>query len=119
MLTTLQAEVTKTATFNGSGVDVSGITGPFEVVVTVDALTANKTAILQLQTSADSFSSDVRVEKEFSFRGPFSSVTPSGRSVHRYDMSGIRFGNASVTARLAVSYIDSSSSISYSAAIKS
>ena len=115
---TLQAEVTKTSTFNGSGVDVSGVTGPFELLVVVDALTAGKNAVLQLQTSNDSFSSDVRVEKTFHVTGQISNINPVGQSVHRYDMSGIRFGTASVNARLVLSYIDGSASISYSAFIK-
>jgi hypothetical protein len=73
-ITSLQAEVTKTAAFNGTGVDISALTGPFEINVTVDALTAASVAHFQIQTSIDNFVSDIRVEKDFVFKGLLSAL---------------------------------------------
>lgn len=117
MVTQLQAEVTKTATFNGSAVDISAIAAPLSIEITVDALTAGSTAIFELQTSTDStpFSSDIRVEKTFSFFGPLSNIAPETQVVQAYDLPGFRNGVSQAHARIALAYIDGSSSVSYSA----
>lgn len=117
-VTTLQAEVTKTSTFNGSSVDISAMAAPLAIELTVDALTSGSTAIFEIQTSADGFSSDIRVEKTFSFYGPLANTYPQTKIVHDYDLPGFRAGVTSAHARLVLNYIDSASSVSYSSFIQ-
>lgn len=118
---TLQAKVTKTATFNGTAVDISayptGGVGPV-VTIKVDALTAAKSAVLALQDSADNFSSDVRTVFTWPLIGALESRAPQTKVVHSYDMLGVRYGVASSKLRLAVLSIDGSTSIDYEAWIQ-
>lgn len=116
-LTTLQAEVTKTAAFNGTGVDISALAAPFQINLVVDALTSGSTAIFQLQTSVDNFVSDIRVEKTLTVKGPASSICPTGLAVHRRELPEFRNGTGSAKARLALTYLTGSSSVSYSSTI--
>ena|SRR5947208_655291 len=116
-LTTLQAEVSKTAAFNGAGVDISALTGPFEIDLTVDALTSGAVAHFQIQTTVDNFASDIRVEKDIVFRGPLSTICPRGVAVHDRQLPGFRNGTGSAKARLALVYL-SAGSVSYSGVIK-
>jgi hypothetical protein len=119
-LTQLQAETTQTATYNGSAVAISSLTLPCEVQITVDGLTSNNTAILELQTSTDSspFTSDIRVEKTFNFYGSLASTYPQTVTVHDYNLPGFRAGVANAHARIVLNYIDSGASVSYSAWIQ-
>jgi hypothetical protein len=115
--TTLQASVSKTAVFNGTGVDISGLAGPSTVLINVTSLTAAKVANIQIQTSVDDFSSDVKVEKQINVKGPLSTVEPYGITVHDYEMPGLRVGTTSAKMRIVVSYIDSATTIVYGASL--
>lgn len=112
----LQAKVTKTAAFNGTGVDISAYpaagVGPV-VTIRVDSLTAAKTAVFALQDSVDGFSSDTRTLFTFTIQGVADSRTPRTRDVHSWEMPGVRFGVGSATLRLALLSIDGSSSCDY------
>jgi hypothetical protein len=114
-LTVLQSSVTKTATFNGSSVDISGLAAYGTVLVKVTSLTAAKEIQIQVQTSADGFVSDIKVEKQFNFIGPIGSVYPVAQTAHDYDMPGIRLGVTSAHMRIALTELDSSASVTYEA----
>jgi hypothetical protein len=111
---TLQAEVTKTsAPFNGSAVDISALATPFEIEVTVDTLLSGATAILELQTSTDNFSSDIRIEQAVSFYGTGTLGNysmPVSRSYRDFDLPGFRAGTTSAKARISLVYLDAGAS---------
>lgn len=120
---TLQAQATKTATFNGSSVDISGYPSDPDmlptVTIKVEALTAAKTAIFELQDSADGFNSDIRVLATFHIEGAIpDGRTPRTRDFHSWEMPGTRYGVTSAHMRLALSYIDSGASVTYDAFIQ-
>lgn len=103
--TTLQAEVSKTAAFNGAGVSISSKANPSSVLLNVKSLTADAVAIFQIQTSNDAFATDTRVEKTINVKGPFATTYPIGRVFANYDMPGLRVGTASCTMRIALTYL--------------
>lgn len=111
--TTLQASVSKTAAFNGTGVAVSSLAGPSAVLLNVTSLTSGKVAIFELQSSADDFSSDIRTEKAWTFKGPLASTCPLAVTAHDYDMAGLRVGTSSAKLRIALTYIDGSTTVVY------
>lgn len=112
----LQAKVTKTAAFNGAGIDISAYptqgVGPL-VTIRVDSLTAGKTAVFALQDSVDAFSSDTRTVFTFTIQGVADSRTPRTRDIHAWEMAGVRYGVSSATMRLVLLSIDASSSVDY------
>lgn|SRR5437764_7514428 len=119
-MTTLQAEVTKTAAFNGAAVDISTLAAPYQWNLVVDALSDGKTAIFGLQTTVDStpFSSDTRTEAVFSIKGPITKDNPVGMPPkHEYDLHAFRAGTTLAKARVALLYLDGSASVSYSSTI--
>jgi hypothetical protein len=110
-VTTLQAEVTKTSLFNGSAVSISALTTPFEIEVTCDSLLSGASAILQLQTSTDAtpFTSDIRMEKSWTFFGPLSNIVPASYSIRDFDVPDFRAGVSGANARIALTYLDAGS----------
>lgn len=116
----LQAEVTKTAAFNGAAVDISALSAPYQWNIVVDNLTDGKTAVFALQTSTDAtpFSTDIRTETTYSVKGPITKDNPAGNTPqHEYDLHGFRAGTASAKARVALIYLDAGASVSYSSTI--
>jgi hypothetical protein len=103
--TTLQASVSKTAAFNGTGVAVSALANPSSILLNVTSLTSGAIAIFEIQSSVDDFSADVRTEKAFTFKGPLASTYPMGVTVQNYDMAGLRVGTALAKIRIALTYI--------------
>jgi len=117
-MTTLQAKVTKTAAFNGTGVDISGLVANSVARVKVDKLTAGKVAIFALQDSADNFGSDIRTLATFPVKGEIQAIAPREREFHHFDMLGVRFATASSKLRLILAYIDSAASVDYEGLIQ-
>lgn len=120
--TDIQAKVTKTATFDGTGVDVSGLTGDWTLVLEVMGLNSGDTIRFQFTDSADSFSSDVLAGPTFSVTGQIGQAgTPKYPDVKRFtvnkrDFPDLRIGTASVNLRLSItSFSGSSKSVTYQA----
>jgi hypothetical protein len=115
----LQAKVTKTSTFDGAGLDISGYkTGsiPTQPIITfrVDALTAAKVATFAIEDSADGFSSDIVTLATRSMIGPVPDARfPRTFDIHVWEIPGARWGVASATLRLSLTHLDGSASVSY------
>ena len=115
---TLQASVSKTSTFNGTGVDISGYVGQPVITLKVTSLTAGKTATFAIQDSADNFSSDIRTLDVFTLNSVADSRTPRTRDFHTWEMPGIRYGVTSSKVRLALITLDSGGTVVYEAYIQ-
>jgi hypothetical protein len=113
--TTLQAEVSKTAAFNGAAVAIAAKALPASITIRISSLTAAKVAHLAIQTSVDDFASDIRTEAIIPVKGPFSEESPFVAIVHHYDMPGLRVGTTDAEVRIALTYIDGSATIVYDA----
>lgn len=130
-LTTLQAPVTRTATLNGTGVDISALTGDFTIIVELTKLSANagQTPQVQfeIQDSVDAFTNRVTVAA-FNTKGSVNYSTDAkvdgkqhGRkwTFRRRDLVGVRAGTPSATLRLALVGISGTgASADYSATIQ-
>lgn len=111
----LQAKVTKTAAFDGTGVDISGLSAKCGVHIKVDKLTAAKGAVLYIQDSADNFSSDVRTLATWNVIGEVKPEAPREKDWHEFEVPNVRFGVSSAKMRVGVLSIDGSGSIDYEA----
>ncbi len=119
--TVLQASISKTSTFDGTGVDISAMTaepGMITVRVKITSLTANKTVVFALEDSVDAFNSDVRTLATLHVKGPFSSINPREKDFHTWEMPAVRFGVGSATMRLSLISIDSAATVVYQAHIQ-
>lgn len=113
----LQAMVSKTATFDGTGVDTSVVLGagdsagaaPSKVatlVIHVESFTGNR-AILQVTDSADNFSSDIVAIYCAHIQGALGSTADEVIRIPWYDIPAARFGVTSSKMRVSVTSIDS------------
>jgi hypothetical protein len=118
-ITTIQAPTTKSAAFQGAGVDVSGITGDWTLKIRVTKLTAGKNARFQFTDSTDNFSTDKVAGRTLSFAGEISPAADVTRSVQKYDFPQLRMGVASAKLRLEITAIDAGGSVDYTAWIES
>jgi hypothetical protein len=114
-ITQLQAKVTKTGAFDGTGVDISAMSAKCGVHIKVDALTAAKGAVLYIQDSADNFSSDVRTLAVWNVMGEVKSIAPREKDWHEFEIPNVRFGVSSAKMRVGVLSIDGSASMDYEA----
>jgi hypothetical protein len=117
--TPIQAPVTKAGTFQGAGVDVSGITGDWSLRIKVTKLTAGKNVRFQFTDSADNFSADKGVGPTFCFTGEIQPVADVTRTIRKQDMPTFRLGVASAKLRLEITAIDAGGSVDYSAWVES
>lgn len=113
--TTLQAKVTKTAAFDGTAVDISGLPATASVNLKVDLLTAAKGAVLYIQDSVDNFGSDIRTLFVWNVLGAHQAIAPIERNVKKYEIPSARFGVSSAKMRVGVLSIDSAASMDYEA----
>lgn len=100
--TAVQASVSKTGTFNGSSIDISGITGDWALEITVQSLSAGGSARLTFDDSVDAFTA--------SLPGPVVHVAgtinqPKTFVFTKKDWPNLRFGTASAVGRLAIKAI--------------
>jgi hypothetical protein len=103
--TYLQALVSKTATFAGSSVDVSGLSTNATLVIRVQSFDAANTARIQVTDSADGFSSDIVAVTVQHIQG---GETASADLVFRipwYDIPDARFGVSSAHMKAQVTSI--------------
>jgi hypothetical protein len=117
-ITTIQAPITKSAAFQGAGVDVSGITGDWTLKIRVTKLTAGKTVRFQFSDTVDNFTA-VTAGRTLSFAGEISPAADVTRSVQKYDFPQLRMGVASAKVRLEITAIDAGGSVDYTAWVES
>lgn len=117
-VSTLQAQVSKAATFNGTGLDISAFTRNAVIRVKVDSLTAAKGVVFAIQDSVDGFSSDTRTLWTFNVVGAITTIAPREVEIHEYTIPSVRYGVSSATLRLAVLSIDGSTTVIYEAFVQ-
>jgi hypothetical protein len=115
-LITLQAKVTKTAAFDGAGVDISGLSADSTIKVRVSALTAGRRARFVLYDSVDAFSAKIPVAA-FAVVGEISGEAVI-RSFNKRSGAYARFSTGSAELRLSLDAIDANASIDYEAWIE-
>ena len=116
----IQAKTTKTATFDGTGVDVSGITGDWTLNLEILAMNDGDTVRFQFTDSVDNFSSDVLAGPTTAFTGKIVNYSaPFKRSWKKADFPDLRMGTASAKLRLSITaFSGSSKSITYQAYVQ-
>jgi hypothetical protein len=114
-ITPIQAKVTKTATFNGSGVDVSGISGDWTLVLDVQTVVGDTAVRFGFQDTVDAFTTPL-AGPTVSVSGAVALANSRRFTFKKYDFPGLRCGTASAQLRLAVLAITGTSpSVTYQA----
>jgi len=113
--TMIQDKVSKTSAFNGSSVDISGITSDWTIELTVHALSAGATARFSLNDSVDAFTNQLP--------GPVVHVAgeinqPKTFAFTKKDFPALRFGTSSAVLRLRLESITGSGTVVYQAVLK-
>lgn len=120
--TQVQAQITKTAAFVGSGVDVSGLTGDWTLKINVSAMSdsATNTPLIRLlfEDTVNSFTAAL-AGPVVSFKGALFPASDKVHSFKKQDFPDLRLGTASAQLRLSLSNILSTGSITYRAWIES
>jgi hypothetical protein len=123
-ITAIQASVTKTAVFTGSGVDISGITGDFTLHLRVSALSATDLAKVAFcfEDSVDAFTGKIARATQ-NFQGTLGQTYNQQDVVvswRKRELKGIRAGVSSAVLRLNVVDLQGTSpSVTYEAWITS
>ena len=104
-LTQVQAQVTKTAAFIGSGIDVSGMTGDWTLKINVSALSDSTTTNVPVVRFGfeDSVLTDFTgalMGPTIDFKGTLVASADKVKSFKKQDFPGLRIGVASGTLRL-------------------
>jgi len=127
-ITAVQVKTTKTAAFDGSGIDISGITGDWTLALEVMGLDDGDGARFQFTDTADNFSSDIVAGPTFSVSGKIGSAGTSTATypnvrkmtIKKADFPDLRMGTASAKVRLSLTRITGSSPhVTYQAWIES
>lgn len=85
----IEAKNTRSAAGQGSSIDISGITADWTLVVEVYGVDSGVTgAIINFETSADGFSSDLVFGPAASFVGPLGSDSPTNSATDQAGHSG-------------------------------
>lgn len=117
--TVLQALVSKTATFAGASVDVSGLTPQnATLVIHVQSFDAAQTARIQVTDSADGFSSDIVAVYVQHVQGGETSSADLVFRIPWYNIPDARFGVSSAHMKVSVTSI-SGGTLQYEAWIES
>lgn len=104
-LTEVQARVTKTAAFTGSGLDVSGITGDWTLKVQVESM-AYSTGTPQCRFAFEDTVNDYTASlagPTISFKGALTSSADKVKSFKKQDFPDLRLGTGSAQLRLKLS----------------
>lgn len=114
--TDIQAKVTKTATFDGTGIDVSGLTGDWTLVLEVLAQNDGDNTRFQFTDTVDNFSSDIVAGPVVSILGKVDKSDQKRYTFFKRDFPDFRIGTASGKVRLSItSFTGSSKSVTYQA----
>ena len=119
--TVIQAKATKTATFDGSGVDISAITGDWTLVLEILAMNDANYVRFQFTDSEDNFSADALAGPTASVYGAIATGS-APRKFHwnKYDFPDLRLGTTSAKLRLSITkFAGSSKSVTYQSYIQS
>lgn len=113
-LTEIQARVTKTASFIGSGIDVSGITGDWTLKLQVESLTDQKLMRLAFEDTVNDYTASL-AGPTISFKGALASSYDKVKSFKKQDFPGLRLGTASAQLRANLTALDSAAIVVFRA----
>ncbi len=117
-LTDIQARVSKTSTFNGAGIDVSGFTGDWTLKIQIESLTQAKKARFVFEDTVNDYTASI-AGPAFSFLGSLAASYDKVKSIKKADFPSLRMGTASAQLRLKLAEIDGSATVVYKAWIES
>lgn len=113
-LTEVQARVSKTTAFTGTGIDVSAITGDWTLKIQVESLTSAKKARFAFEDTVNDYTASL-AGPTFNFLGTLASSYDKVKSFKKQDFPSLRLGTASAQLRLKLSEIDGSATCVYRA----
>lgn len=113
-LTEIQARVSKTASFTGSGIDISGITGDWTLKVQIESLTAAKQARLVFEDTINDYTGSI-AGPTFSYKGELAASYDKIRSFKKASFPSLRLGTGSAQLRLKLAELDSGATCVYRA----
>jgi hypothetical protein len=93
-----------------AGVDVSGVTGDYTIVVEVVSMTAAKTARIQIEDTVNAFTASAALAV-IDITGTLSGQYSQRFSFRKYQLPNSNFGVASGKARVNVTAIDASATL--------
>jgi hypothetical protein len=111
-LTEVQSRTTKTASFTGSGLDVSGITGDWTIKFQLESLTAAKQARFTFEDTITDYTASL-AGPTINFKGETEKSYDRVKSFKKQDFPGLRLGVASAQLRLKLSDMDSGATAIY------
>lgn len=113
-LTDVQARISKTAAFTGSGIDVSGITGDWTLKLQVESLTAAKQVRIGFEDTVNDYTGAI-MGPVFSMKGALAKEYDKVKSFKKQDFPSLRLGTASAQLRCKVLELDSGATVVYHA----
>ncbi len=115
--TSVQAKVTKTAAFDGSSVDISGLTST-DWTLEIEILALTGTCRFQFADSVDAFTTTV-AGPTVSCSGTLTTAQPKKYTFTKRDFPDLRFGVTSAVLRLSLTAITASTgTVTYQAFLK-
>ena len=116
-LTEVQARVTKTAAFTGSGIDISGITGDWTLKLQVEALSDVVTATSPVvrfgfEDTVNDYTASL-IGPTISFKGTLAKSYDKVKSFKKADFPDLRAGTGSAQLRLKLLALESGGSCTY------
>lgn len=106
-LTEVQARVSKTAAFTGSGIDISGITGDWTIKLQVESLTSAKNARFSFEDTVNDYTASL-TGPTVSFKGALAVSYDKVKSFKKQDFPSLRLGTGSAQLRLKLAELDGS-----------
>jgi hypothetical protein len=107
-ITSVQDSVVKTAAFDGTGVDISGISGDWTLVLLIRNLKAACNARFVFSDSVDAFSASL-AGPSVSVSGAVSSSADRRYTFTKKDFPNLRFGTTSAVLRLSLAELTGTS----------
>lgn len=109
---------TKTASFTGTGIDISGITGDWTLKINVSSMSDSGSSTPQVRFAFEDTVNDYTASlagPTVSFKGALTNVADKVKSFKKQDFPDLRLGTASAQLRLKLSNIESGGSVTYRA----
>ena len=113
----IQSQITKTAAFTGSGVDISGITGDWTLKLNMSNLADSSTTPIvrfAFEDTVNDYTASL-AGPTVSFKGAIAKSYDKVKSFKKQDFPDLRLGTGSAQLRLKLSNIESGGSCTYRA----
>ena len=117
-ITTVDTQSAKTATYTGTGISVSGITGDWTLKLQIQSLTTSDASTpvvrMEFDDTVNAFTASI-AGPTCSFKGSLSSSADQVRSWKKQDFPDLRLGVANAQLRLSLTNISANTTIAYNA----